>query len=230
MRLSEKIYRCRKKAGMSQEELAARLGVSRQAVSKWETGESEPEIGKLKALSGVFHVTVDELLSEEPLPEETAEEKSVQPAAGSAAENGGETEEKNACPAWLEHMPGFVGRMFRRYGWLYGLRVALGGAGTVLFGILVRVMGHFGQQGFDQMDSDFGGLNTMMGASTGEWTIDAAGNLVQRAAASGSSFGPGALFGAVGNICIFVGVCVVAAGLWLAWYLKKKGAENEKGA
>lgn len=40
MKLSEKIYYCRKKAGKSQEELAALLGVSRQAVSKWETGVS----------------------------------------------------------------------------------------------------------------------------------------------------------------------------------------------
>ena len=41
MKLSEKIYNCRRKAGWSQEELAARLGVSRQAVSKWETGVSQ---------------------------------------------------------------------------------------------------------------------------------------------------------------------------------------------
>lgn len=41
MKLSEKIYTCRKKAGWSQEELASRLGVSRQAVSKWETGVSQ---------------------------------------------------------------------------------------------------------------------------------------------------------------------------------------------
>lgn len=41
MKLSEKIYYCRKKAGMSQEALAARIGVSRQAVSKWETGVSQ---------------------------------------------------------------------------------------------------------------------------------------------------------------------------------------------
>ena len=40
MKLSEKIYQCRKKAGLSQEALAAQLGVSRQAVSKWELGGS----------------------------------------------------------------------------------------------------------------------------------------------------------------------------------------------
>lgn len=40
MKLSEKIYYCRKKAGKSQEALAEELGVSRQAISKWETGEA----------------------------------------------------------------------------------------------------------------------------------------------------------------------------------------------
>ena len=49
MSLSEKIYICRKKAGLSQDTLAQKLGVSRQAVSKWKTGESSPEIGKFKA-------------------------------------------------------------------------------------------------------------------------------------------------------------------------------------
>ena len=43
MKLSEKILYCRKRAGLSQEALAERLGVSRQAVSKWETGEALPE-------------------------------------------------------------------------------------------------------------------------------------------------------------------------------------------
>ena len=43
MNLSEKILYCRKKAGLSQEALAEKLGVSRQAISKWETGESVPE-------------------------------------------------------------------------------------------------------------------------------------------------------------------------------------------
>ena len=65
MKLSEKIFNCRKKAGWSQEELASRLGVSRQAVSKWETGEAEPELGKLRLLAQVFDVSIDWLLSEE---------------------------------------------------------------------------------------------------------------------------------------------------------------------
>ena len=63
--LSEKIHNCRKEKGLSQDALAEKMGVSRQAVSKWETGESSPELGKMKALADVLGVTVDWLLSDE---------------------------------------------------------------------------------------------------------------------------------------------------------------------
>ena len=64
MKLPEKILYCRKRAGLSQEALAERLGVSRQAVSKWETGEALPETGKLATLAAALGVSVDWLLSE----------------------------------------------------------------------------------------------------------------------------------------------------------------------
>lgn len=70
MNLSEKIYYCRKKAALSQEALAEKLGVSRQAVSKWETGDAVPEIGKLMLLANTFEVTTDWLLSEDEPQEE----------------------------------------------------------------------------------------------------------------------------------------------------------------
>lgn len=65
--LSEKIYTLRRKNGLSQEQLAEKIGVSRQAISKWEGGSSTPELDKLKALSECFQVTIDELTSEQPL-------------------------------------------------------------------------------------------------------------------------------------------------------------------
>lgn len=65
MKLHEKIFNQRKLKGMSQEELAEKVGVSRQAVSKWETGEALPEITKLKTLSEIFGVTTDFLLNED---------------------------------------------------------------------------------------------------------------------------------------------------------------------
>lgn len=65
MKLHEKICCYRKKCGLSQEALAEKIGVSRQAVSKWETGDALPEVTKLKTLAELFGVTVDFLLSED---------------------------------------------------------------------------------------------------------------------------------------------------------------------
>ncbi len=65
MKLSDKIYTCRTRAKLSQEELAERLGVSRQAVSRWECGDNVPEPGKLLMLARVFGVTADWLLDDE---------------------------------------------------------------------------------------------------------------------------------------------------------------------
>ena len=63
--LSEKIYTLRKKSGLSQEQLAEQLNVSRQAISKWESGSSIPESDKLLAISDYFHVTLDYLMKED---------------------------------------------------------------------------------------------------------------------------------------------------------------------
>ena len=65
MTLSDKITGLRKRAGWSQEELAVRLGVSRQSVSKWESGGSLPELEKILMLSRLFCVTTDYLLKDD---------------------------------------------------------------------------------------------------------------------------------------------------------------------
>ena len=62
--LSEKIRNYRKHAGMSQEQLAEKLNVSRQAVTKWETGVGIPDIVNLKGLSKLFSVSLDELVED----------------------------------------------------------------------------------------------------------------------------------------------------------------------
>lgn len=67
MEFYEKLQELRKRRGMTQEELAEVLFVSRAAVSKWESGRGYPGIDSLKALSGYFCVTIDELLSGERL-------------------------------------------------------------------------------------------------------------------------------------------------------------------
>lgn len=75
MTLGEKICRLRKARGMSQGDLADRLGVSRQSVSKWETDGSVPDLDKLVAMSRLFGVTLDALVCGE----ETAEPEEEEP-------------------------------------------------------------------------------------------------------------------------------------------------------
>ena len=63
MNFHKKLQELRKQKGLTQEELAEKLYVSRTAISKWESGKGYPSIDSLKALASFFHVTVDELLS-----------------------------------------------------------------------------------------------------------------------------------------------------------------------
>ncbi len=65
MIFADKLIQLRKKSGWSQEELAEQLGVSRQAVSKWEGAQSIPDLDKVLALSRLFGVTTDYLLKDE---------------------------------------------------------------------------------------------------------------------------------------------------------------------
>lgn len=65
MTLADKIVLLRKQAGWSQEELAERLAVSRQSVSKWEGGQSVPDLDKILQMSHLFGVSTDYLLKEE---------------------------------------------------------------------------------------------------------------------------------------------------------------------
>ena len=120
MTLSEKILSYRKSAGLSQEELAARVGVSRQAVSKWETGESTPELSKVVLLAKAFHITTDQLLSPE-APQSSAPSSSPSNAPGPKYQ---------AIPLF--------GRMVRRWGWLAGVYLFLQGAGMTLVGGIAR--------------------------------------------------------------------------------------------
>lgn len=65
MTMGNKIQLCRKQSGLSQEALAVELGISRQAVSRWETGEAIPDTERVIQLSRLFHVTTDYLLLDE---------------------------------------------------------------------------------------------------------------------------------------------------------------------
>ncbi len=62
MDFNNRLYQLRKQKGFSQEELANRLNVSRQTVSKWEVGDSTPDMEKLIAMSDLFDVSLDNLV------------------------------------------------------------------------------------------------------------------------------------------------------------------------
>lgn len=74
MILADKILNLRKKRGMSQEELAEKLQVSRQSVSKWEIGASIPDINKILDLARLFGVSTDYLLKDEMVEEDAADD------------------------------------------------------------------------------------------------------------------------------------------------------------
>ena len=218
MKLNEKIAWYRREKKLSQEELAARVGVSRQAVSKWELGEASPDIGKLLALAKAFGVTTDHLLNEEEGPERDAPPPQAAP-------------ESSASPPQdtLSNLPGFLGKMVRRWGWLAGIYLALEGAGVALVGFIAR-------WGFGSM---FAESNRMMGTiggfgMTNGWTFDGPPELegtVMEAlgiAPQASAFsGVEGFFLGVATLILVIGLVMVVGGLILAYVLWKKGNEGD---
>ena len=76
MILADKITELRKKRGWSQEELAEKVDVTRQSVSKWESAQSTPDLDKILKLAEIFEVTTDELLkAQQRLEDEKSSEK-----------------------------------------------------------------------------------------------------------------------------------------------------------
>ena len=225
MTLSGKILYCRKKAGLSQEALAEKLGVSRQAVSKWETGEAVLELSKLVLLAAAFGVTTDWLLSEsEPEPEP------VEPPANSAAG----TAESAPGANWVESVPGVIGRLIRRYGWLYGVYTALAGLGLLVIGAIARGVSRSMERSFfgamDSMSPPFGGyggFSDFGGAfpdAGGAIWYDSAGNIISSPfGSSGASAGFTNPVAIVGTVVIVIGVLLLVAGIVLAVVLKKRG-------
>lgn len=64
MKFGENLYNLRKSAKMSQEKLAEKMEVTRQSVSKWENGESYPEMEKIMKLCNIFHCKINDLVHE----------------------------------------------------------------------------------------------------------------------------------------------------------------------
>ncbi|MFQ7593349.1 MAG: helix-turn-helix transcriptional regulator [Acutalibacteraceae bacterium] len=62
MNLGNSLFHARKKCGLSQEEVAEKLGVSRQTISKWETNETVPDIYQSKKMAKLYHIALDDLI------------------------------------------------------------------------------------------------------------------------------------------------------------------------
>lgn len=77
MEFNNKLYELRKQKGLSQEELANRLNVSRQTISKWEVGESTPDMEKLAAISELFDISLDELVLDKAAKKEETKEQTT---------------------------------------------------------------------------------------------------------------------------------------------------------
>lgn len=202
MKLGEKIFYCRRRAGLSQEQLAERLGVSRQAVSKWENGDTEPELGKLRLLASAFDVSTDWLLSEDAsdIPEEGT------PAADTAPAQ---------AASWVDAVPGLIGRLLRRYGWLFGVYTAVSGLLFFLIGALARFL-------VRQMFSvDFSGLSGAGGlSSVGVEQFGSFGTTFNNAASGFYAHNPVSIMGLFMEI---FGAVLVAGGIVLAIVLKRRG-------
>ncbi len=74
IKIADKLIELRKKNGLSQEQLAEKLGLSRQAVSKWERAEASPDTDNLICLAKIYNVSLDELLSTDETVDEIAQE------------------------------------------------------------------------------------------------------------------------------------------------------------
>ena len=107
MKFNEKIVRLRKIKGITQDEFASAVGVSRQAVYKWESGQSYPEVAKLIEIKLLFNISIDDLLDdtyEVSLPEKKKKKRAapVMPKAEPAVEELIKAEEAESAPAVLE--------------------------------------------------------------------------------------------------------------------------------
>ena len=135
MTLGQRIQELRRQAGLTQEQLAERMGVTRQAVSKWESDGGVPELDTLIAMSRLFHVTIGQLLGVEEAPQGDVD--SGQEDGGQAQAGAGLDEEQveailrryvEATRAQRQAPPS----MYGKYGWKAPLIAVAGLAAVVV--------------------------------------------------------------------------------------------------
>lgn len=222
MKLQEKIYYCRKKAGHSQETLAEQLGVSRQAISKWENGDAEPEISKLRLLAQAFDVTADWLLTDEE-PEEPYQKERVIYSTYRSESN------SNSNSNWVESMPGVIGKLMKEYGWVFGVYVAISGASFAFLGGLTRYIGRIIFSSFSEQptfdpqsmfsnfmeQANFDG-QSMLSDSLME--VDAFSNSIHSSVSTIPDNNP---IYTMGSVVMILGIVIMIIGIILAIVLKK---------
>ena len=100
MTLGEKLTQARKAAGLTQADVAAKLNVSRQAVSRWESGQSKPSTERLLALGELYSVSIDQLLNTGNVEDPATEEVFALPESAPAEIA---LPEKRRPRAWLKY-------------------------------------------------------------------------------------------------------------------------------
>ena len=198
---------------MSQLDLADALGVSRQAVSKWETGESNPDVTKLPQMAALFGVTTDYLLSDEPV------EKNAEPSEAPEP-----PQNPPVYPEWVNNLPRHMMNMVKKFGWLYGLRVAVGGALMTAMGLLGRWM--FKTMFFSGAGTSYGGWTTSGDVPQSILNgLNRQSGFVTSGLDSFDSTAWNVASGFTGFI-IFLGICTLLCGVVLALVLRSWGEKR----
>lgn len=282
MKLGEKIYILRKRQGLSQEDLAGALNVSRQSISNWETGASNPEINKLTLLATKLGTSVDFLLDEtqdladkgqescgkgggeterskaqaeaetrdqngdaQPnnpqegatqshSPEEEFTQANNPQAESTQANNSqeGATQAQNprgnTYPDWIDNLPGLLKTGFYRYGWLFGIRLALYGLGLVIFGLVGKAM----VSGFDRATAfpTFGDNGNTITIMPDNLPRDVAKQITDELGTAGGGYAdPGMGFmSIIPNAALIIGIILIITGLVMAYSLKEWGKQQDE--
>ena len=182
--LGRRIQEGRRAAGLSQESLGERLGVSRQAVSKWESDGSVPDLENLIAMSRIFGVTIGALLGVEP---ETAEEPSAEEAPeASGGESGDAAPDKGLTDRELAAVEAIVQKYLeaaRRPRWSRRRKVLAGAAICAVLALAVCALSSsfFSLENrLDQVQSQVYGIERSVGNQIGSLTGQISGLLAEQ--------------------------------------------------
>ena len=152
MTLGSRIYSLRKGRGLSQDELASLLNVSRQAVSKWELDTAVPDLDKMIRIAEVFNITLDELAgrgTEEQVynePTNTNQDTDNRFYADFPSGNGQNYSTNTNAPANNSYNTNAndalsrIIRFIKRYGYITGIVMSIGGVLFLVIGIASRMM------------------------------------------------------------------------------------------